>query len=63
MRLALARAAEVLGRHHPLAAASFRTDGRRIFLEIADRFGYLKIDGSGYQKFHYLLLVKRQSNR
>jgi hypothetical protein len=33
------------------------------YLEITDRFGFLKIDGSGYQKFHYLLLVKRQSNR
>ncbi len=33
------------------------------YLEVADRFGFLKSDGSGYQKFHYLLLVKRQSNR
>lgn len=33
------------------------------YLEIADRFGHLKADGSGYQKFHYLLLAKRQSNR
>lgn len=33
------------------------------YVEIADRFGHVKADGSGYQKFHYLLLVKRQSNR
>jgi hypothetical protein len=33
------------------------------YLEVADRFGFLKTDGSGYQKYHYLLLVKRQSNR
>jgi hypothetical protein len=39
MRLALARAAEVPGQHHPFTATTFKTDGRRIFLEIADETG------------------------
>ncbi len=33
------------------------------YLEVADRFGFIKTDGSGYQKYHYLLLVKRQGSR
>lgn len=43
MRLALVRAAEFLGHDHPLTAARFKTDGRRIFLEIADETGEEKL--------------------
>lgn len=39
IRLALVRAAEVLRQDHPFTAARFKTDGRRVFLEIADEVG------------------------
>jgi uncharacterized protein (DUF433 family) len=39
MRLALDRAAEYLDRGHPFTAARFKTDGRRLFLEVADQAG------------------------
>ena len=42
MRLTLVRAAEVLGQDHPFTTANFKTDGRRIFLEIADETGERK---------------------
>jgi hypothetical protein len=32
----------------------------KFYLEVADRYGQLKADTSGYLKFHYLLLVRRQ---
>lgn len=34
VRLAITRATEMLGRQHPLATAQFKTDGRRIFLQL-----------------------------
>jgi len=29
------------------------------YLEVADRFGYLKVDTGGYRNFHYLFKVER----
>jgi uncharacterized protein (DUF433 family) len=43
LRLALARAAEFLGHDHPFTTARFKTDGRRVFLEIADEIGEQKL--------------------
>jgi uncharacterized protein (DUF433 family) len=37
IRLALDRAREVIGHSHPFSTRQFRTDGRSIFIEIADR--------------------------
>lgn len=58
MRLALARAAEVLGQQHPFAAASFRTDGRRIFLEIADQTNEPKIYDLARRQYAFQRLVE-----
>ncbi len=33
----------------------------RFYLEVADRFGHLKVDTGGYLSFHYLLKARRQS--
>jgi hypothetical protein len=33
----------------------------RFYLEVADRFGYLKVDTGGYLNFHYLFKVQRKA--
>ena len=57
MRLALARAAEVLGQHHPFTATTFKTDGRRIFLEIADETGERTIYDLARRQYAFHRLV------
>lgn len=39
IRLALQRAREIVGHDHPFATERFRTDGKNMFLELADEAG------------------------
>lgn len=57
MRRALQRAEEFLDQEHPFTTARFKTDGRRVFLEVADETGEQKlVDLIRYQYgFHQVI--------
>jgi uncharacterized protein (DUF433 family) len=57
IRRALAHAAEVLSEDHPFTAESFKTDGRRIFLEIADETGERKVCDLARRQYAFHRLV------
>jgi hypothetical protein len=57
IRLAIGRATEVLGQEHPFTVARFKTDGRRVFLDIAERSGEQRVYDLAHRQwgFHEII--------